>query len=98
MMRIALDAMGGDHAPGETVAGAVAAARAYGVEIALVGRTAALEAELAKHDTAGLSLPVVDAPDVIKMDEHAANAARRKTNSSIHVALRQVKEGAASAM
>ena len=98
MMRIALDAMGGDHAPEQPVAGAVAAARAYGVEVALVGRAAAIEPELAKHNTAGLSLPIVEAPDVIGMDEHAANAARRKPNSSIHIALKQVKEGSAAAM
>lgn len=97
-MRIALDAMGGDHAPAETVAGAVAAARAYGVEVALVGRTAAIEAELAKHDTTGLSLPIIEAPDLIEMDEHPANAARRKPNASINVALRLVKDGSASAM
>jgi glycerol-3-phosphate acyltransferase PlsX len=97
-MRIALDAMGGDHAPAEPVAGAVAAAREYGVEVALVGRTAAIEAELAKHDTANLTLPIVEAPDVIEMDEHPANAARRKPNSSINLALRQVREGHAAAM
>lgn len=97
-MRIALDAMGGDHAPAETVAGAVAAAREYHLEVALVGRTAAIEAELAKHDTNGLSLPIIEAPDLIEMDEHPANAARRKPNSSINVALRQVKEGHAAAM
>ena len=97
-MQIALDVMGGDHAPAETVAGAVAAARAYGVEVALVGRTAPIEAELAKHDTAGLTLPIVEAPDLIGMDEHPANAARRKPNASINVALRQVKEGRAAAM
>lgn len=98
MIRVALDAMGGDHAPRETVAGAVAAARAYGVEVALVGQTAAIEAELARHQTAGLALPVVEAPELIGMDEHAANAARRKPNSSIHVALRQVKDGQAVGM
>lgn len=97
-MQIALDAMGGDHAPEMPVAGAVAAARAYGVAVALVGQTAAIAAELAKHDTAGLSLPIVEAPDQIAMDEHPANAVRRKPNASINVALRQVKEGAASAM
>ncbi len=97
-MRIALDAMGGDHAPAESVAGAVAAARAHGVEVALVGRTTAIEAELAKHDCAGLHLPIVEAPDLIDMDEHAANAARRKPNASINVALRQVKDGTAAAM
>jgi glycerol-3-phosphate acyltransferase PlsX len=98
MMRIALDAMGGDHAPAEPVAGAVAAARAYGIEVALVGRTGAIEAELAKHDTAGLALPIIEAPDLIEMDEHPANAARRKPNASINVALRLVKGGTAAAM
>jgi glycerol-3-phosphate acyltransferase PlsX len=98
MLRIALDAMGGDHAPAATVAGAVAAARAYGVEVALVGRTAALEAELARHQTAGLALPIVEAPETIAMDEHPANAARRKPNSSISLALRQVRDGGAAAM
>jgi glycerol-3-phosphate acyltransferase PlsX len=97
-MRIALDAMGGDHAPAETVAGAVAAARALGVEVALVGRPEAIGSELKKHDTTGLALPVVEAPDVIAMDEHAAQAARRKPTSSIHVALRQVRDGHAAAM
>ncbi len=97
-MRIALDAMGGDHAPAEPVAGAVAAARAYGIEVALVGRTVAIEAELAKHDTAGLALPIIEAPDLIEMDEHPANAARRKPNASINVALRLVKGGTAAAM
>ena len=97
-MRIALDAMGGDYAPAETVAGAVAAARALGVEVALVGRPEAIESELKKYDTTGLALPVIEAPDVIAMDEHPAQAARRKPTSSIHVALRQVREGHAAAM
>ena len=98
MLRIAIDAMGGDHAPAEPVAGAVAAARAYGIEVALVGQGAAIEAELGKHDLTGLTLPVVEAAEVITMDEHAANAARRKPNASINVALRQVKDGHAAAM
>ncbi len=98
MLRVALDAMGGDHAPTVTVAGAVQAAREYGIEVALVGRPDALRAELGQHDLTGLSLPIVEAADVIEMDEHAATAARRRTSSSIHVALRQVKEGGAAAM
>lgn len=97
-MRIALDAMGGDHAPLATVAGAVAAARAYGVAVALVGRTAAIEVELAKFDTTGLALSIVEAPEVIAMDEHPANAARRKPHASINVALRLVKDDQAAAM
>lgn len=98
MLRIAIDAMGGDQAPAEPVAGAVAAARAYGIEVALVGCTAAIEAELRKHEITGLALPIIEAPDVIEMDEHPANAARRKPHASINVALRQVKEGSAAAM
>lgn len=97
-MRIALDAMGGDHAPGVTVAGAVAAARTYGVGVTLVGARAAVEAELARHPTAGLDLTVVDAPETIGMDEHPAQAVRRKPNSSISVATRLVKEGQAAAI
>ena len=57
-MRIALDAMGGDNAPSETVAGAVEAAREYGIEIVLVGKPEAIKAELAKADTSGLNLPI----------------------------------------
>ncbi|MGB8362166.1 MAG: phosphate--acyl-ACP acyltransferase, partial [Acidimicrobiia bacterium] len=68
MARIALDAMGGDHAPEETVAGAVDAA-GKGVDVILVGGEEAVTAELAKHQS---SLPVVDAPDVIGMGDDPA--------------------------
>ena len=67
--RVALDAMGGDHAPGETVAGAVQAARAYGMGVILVGREDAIRAELAKHDTRGLDLPIIHTDEVIARDE-----------------------------
>jgi glycerol-3-phosphate acyltransferase PlsX len=97
-MRIALDAMGGDHAPGVTVAGAVLAARAYGVAVTLVGTTAVIEAEMAKHQTAGLDLSIVDAPETIGMDEHPAQAVRRKPGNSITVATRLVKDGQAAAV
>jgi glycerol-3-phosphate acyltransferase PlsX len=97
-MRIALDAMGGDHAPAVTVAGAVAAARRLGVGVALVGARPAIEAELAKHQTAGLDLTIVEASETIGMDEHPAQAVRRKPNNSISVATRLVKEGQAAAV
>ena len=60
-MNIALDAMGGDHAPEAIVAGGVEAARVYGVTVSLVGKPEAIEAELEKHDTKGLHLPIVPA-------------------------------------
>ena len=67
-MRIALDAMGGDHAPLETVKGAIEAAREYSVEVVLVGKPDTIEAELAKGVTTGLRLPVEPATSVIPMD------------------------------
>ncbi len=97
-MRIALDAMGGDHAPAVTVAGAVMAARAFGVGITLVGAQAAVEAELARQAVTGLDLTIVDAPETIGMDEHPAQAVRRKPGNSISVATRLVKEGQADAV
>ena len=77
-MRIALDAMGGDKAPAETVAGAILAAREYAIEVVLVGQPDAINAELAKADTSGLSLPVEPAATVIPMDEHQPSTAWRR--------------------
>lgn len=78
-MRIVLDAAGGDNAPEQPVRGALLAARELGCEIVLAGPAPAVEAELAKHSTRGLRLSVVDAPEVIEMNEHPAQAVRRKT-------------------
>lgn len=96
-MRIALDAMGGDHAPRATVDGAVAAARALSLEVLLVGREAELEAELARHRVAGLKLTVVPASQVVEMGEHPAEAVRTKTDSSIVVGVKLVQQGEAQA-
>lgn len=95
-MKIALDAMGGDHAPRETVQGALDAAREYGVAVFLVGDEAAVRAELS--DEAGsLPVTVVHAPEVIGMDEHPATAVRRKKGSSLVAAMRLVRDGQADA-
>ena len=96
-MRIVLDAMGGDDAPAAPVSGAVAAAREFGIEIVLVGPEETVRAELAKHDTAGLSLPIVHASEVIAMDEHPAMAVRKKRDSSIVVGMRLVRDDQAEA-
>ena len=90
-MKIALDAMGGDFAPEAAVHGAVWAARDYGLTIQLVGKPEAINAELAKHNTAGLDLPVIPASEVIEMDEPPAVAVKTKRDSSMAVALRLVK-------
>ncbi len=89
--------MGGDNAPGEIVHGAVMAARDLGLSIALVGRDELLSVELARHGGTPDTISIVDAREVIEMDEAPALAARQKKDSSIVVGLRLVKEGRASA-
>ncbi|GGR86969.1 phosphate acyltransferase PlsX [Deinococcus sedimenti] len=94
---VALDAMGGDHGAVPNVEGAVQAARA-GVAVILVGDRVKLHAELGRHaGSASLPIEVVEATDVIGMDEHASDV-RSRTQASINVASRLVKEGRASAV
>jgi phosphate acyltransferase len=96
-MNIALDVMGGDYAPREIVAGAVLAAREYGVTVSLVGDPDVIQHELAKYDTRGLCLPVVPASEVIEMGDKPAQAVRAKKESSMVVACQLVKSGEAQA-
>ena len=96
-MRVVLDAMGGDNAPGEVVKGAVLAAREYGIEVVLVGREDIVKAELLNHDITGLKLPVVNASEIIEMTEHPAQAVRKKKDSSVVVGLRMLTNGEADA-
>ncbi len=94
---IALDAMGSDRAPKPEIEGAILAARQYGVEILLVGRKEELQDELAEHTGASmLPIEIVHAPQVIGMEEKAAQAVRSKRDSSMRVGLRLVREGRAS--
>lgn len=98
-IKVAIDAMGGDDAPGEIVKGAIEAAREYGIEIVLVGQPEAIRAELAKGDTAGLSLPMEPAASVIPMDEHAPSTAwRRQRDSSLSIALQMLADGKVDAV
>jgi len=94
--RIALDAMGGDYAPGEVVLGAVQAARELGLGVLLVGPQDAIRAELAKYDTTGLDLEVVHTDEVIGMDEHPAEAVRAKRRNSITLCHELVRDGKAA--
>jgi len=98
-MRIAVDAMGGDFAPRRPVDGALAAARHLGVGIDLVGRESAIRDELIRHpDADRLGVRIVDAPDVVAMDDSAAQALRRKPRSSIMVATDRLASGDANAV
>ena len=98
-MRIAVDAMGGDHAPARIVDGALAAARHLGIGVDLVGRSALIRDELARHeDAASLDIEVIEAPDVVEMIESPAHALRRKPRASIRVAAERVARGDAAAL
>jgi glycerol-3-phosphate acyltransferase PlsX len=94
MNRIAVDAMGGDLAPAETVRGAVAAS-SMGLEPILVGDQSAIANELARLEA---DLPVVHASQVIEMGEDPGQGLRDKPDSSISVCARMVAEGQAGAM
>ena len=96
-MRIVVDAMGSDDHPAPDVAGSVMAARKFGDTVILVGDKARVEAELAAHDTSGLSIEVVHAAEAIGMKDSPSAAARDKRDSSMHVGMRLVREGAADA-
>src|SRR5580700_9296867 len=98
MTTIALDAMGGDHAPRVEVEGAILAARELGVRVILVGQQATVREELARHKAGDLPIDVVNATDVITMTDSPSHAFRRKKESSLHVAARLVRDGKAEAL
>lgn len=94
-MILALDAMGGDQAPGEPVRGALLANRELGLEVALVGPPELLREELARHGPAPSGIEIVPASETIDMEEAPVQAVRQKKEASINVAMRLVKEGKA---
>jgi glycerol-3-phosphate acyltransferase PlsX len=95
---VAVDAMGGDHAPGAIVQGAVNAAR-KGLPVILVGPEARVRDELARHG-ASPSLPIElhNAAEVVEMHDHPGQAMRRKKDNSIRVCFELVSSGRACAM
>ncbi|MEQ8538057.1 MAG: phosphate acyltransferase PlsX [Coleofasciculus sp. D1-CHI-01] len=95
--RIAIDAMGGDHAPSEIVAGAIRAQAELGVEVILVGDPQAIEASLKEHSSPR-QLEIVPAEDVVSMEEEPLVAIKRKPKASINVAMDLVKTKQAQAV
>ena len=93
LVRVALDAMGGDHGPVETVKGAVLAAQSANVAMILVGDQGPVEQELAKYDVSNLAITVVPSEDKIRDDEHPIRALQTKPKASVLVATRLVKSG-----
>ena len=96
-MKIAVDAMGGDHGPAVVVEGAVAAVREFGSSVVLVGDQPAVESELARLGAASLGLEVRHASEVVGMAESPSLALRRKRDSSLRVAAELVRDGKAAA-
>ena len=96
-VRVAVDAMGGDHAPGVVVDGALAAAAAGAdrFRVVLVGREAEIRVALAERDAPEGAVEIVDAPQVVEMSESAGVALKKKPDSSIHRGIGLVKTGRA---
>lgn len=95
VIRLAIDAMGGDYAPAEIVTGAIQGARELGLAVSLVGDPEAVRRQLHGVTTDDLALEVVPAHDVIRMDQDPVQAVRSLPESSINVACRLVLEGRA---
>ncbi|MFI0373618.1 phosphate acyltransferase PlsX [Actinomadura sp. 1N219] len=93
---IAVDTMGGDHAPGEIIAGAVDASREHGVRLVLVGQAPRIRRELDRHGFMG-KIPIVHADEALDMGEGAL-ASWRKPRSSIAIACHLIRQGRASAL
>ncbi|MFH7028870.1 MAG: phosphate acyltransferase PlsX [Heteroscytonema crispum UTEX LB 1556] len=96
-VRIAIDAMGGDRAPGEIVAGALRAIEELGVEVLLVGDPQQIEAALPAKTNLG-QVKIVPAEEAIAMEEEPLSAIRRKPKASINVAMDLVKTQQADAV
>ena len=91
-MRIVVDAMGGDYAPGNVIAGVVEALHEYKVPIVLVGIKEQVEAQLKKHQYPVDLVEIVHAPEVVDMHDPASASIRQKKNSSISIGIGLLKK------
>jgi len=96
-IKIAVDAMGGDNAPGEIVRGCALALPEFPVSLTLVGKTDVINAELGRNKLDLSRVTVAEAPEVIGFDESPTAALRQKKGSSLAVGLGLLKDGAAGA-
>jgi glycerol-3-phosphate acyltransferase PlsX len=96
--KIAVDVMGGDFGPSVVIPGAFNGARECGCSLLLVGQKETMESEISKIDTTGINYELVPASEVAEMHEKPSDILRRKKDSSIQVACRLVKEGAADGL
>jgi glycerol-3-phosphate acyltransferase PlsX len=96
-MKVVVDAMGGDYAPGVVIEGTIAAVKKYNVEVILTGEEEKINSLLKKARYRGDAVSVHPTQEVIEMSEPAATSVRRKRNSSIVVGLELVRDGRAEA-
>lgn len=97
-MRIALDAMGGDNAPFETIKGAVTALEELEeLQLVLVGKKEVIEAELSKYKYSKDRIEIVDAREIIEMTDDPVTAVKGKKDSSMNRTLELVKDGVVNA-
>src|SRR5213593_4533086 len=96
-LKVAVDAMGGDHGPRVVVEGAVAAVREFGAAVILVGDRSAIHREVVRLEAESLALEIRHASQVVGMAESPSQALRRKRDSSLRVAADLVKDGKAAA-
>lgn len=92
-IRIALDAMGGDHSPEEIIKGGCAAAQVDGIDIVLVGQESVVREELEKYGSTNSKISIVNASEVVAMDERPVSAIKEKGDSSIVVGIDLLKSG-----
>ncbi len=95
---IAVDAMGGDFGPSIVVPGAIEASKQHKLTVLLVGDTPRVESELERLNLEGAQYEIVQADDVVLMNEKPSDILRRKKNASIQVACRLVRDGSAHAV
>ncbi len=91
-MKIVVDAMGGDYAPGAIVAGVVDAIKELNVDIVLVGLKDKIEEELKKFDYPSDKIDIIHASEIVEMHESAITPIRKKKDSSIAVGINALKE------
>ena len=96
-MRIVLDGMGSDQHPVPDVEGAVLASREYDVTVIITGQKPAIAAQLKRYDTRGLKVEVVDAAEVVTMEDKPSVVVKSKPQSSMHVGMQLVADKQADA-
>jgi len=96
--KVAVDAMGGDHAPHASVEGAVLAAREFGIPVILVGDEDRIRQELLRHEVENLPLEIRHTSEIVAMDETPTTAIKKKRDSSLRVAFELVRDRKAHAV